>query len=291
MTPQQLITEAGELLSLPEVCIRINQLADDPKSSSDEMGQVISQDAALSARLLKIVNSAFYGFPGKIDTISRAITIIGTKELRDLAMLTAACGVFGGIPRNLINMETFWHSSITCGVLARNLARTCQVLHPERLFLMGVLHDIGRLLMLQQLPNESRDIMLISKGRDDLIATAEREVLGFTHLDVGYELASAWGFPIPIQSAIRWHHAPEQSTRDNLECYIIYISNILADALVWDGDLDQAKEQIVPSVWQFTGLTPKQCDQAIAEISGEVRELYSILMEQSVSNGRRNQST
>ncbi|MCW8944546.1 MAG: HDOD domain-containing protein [Sedimenticola sp.] len=290
MTPRQLISEAGDLLSLPDVCIRINQLADDPTSSALDMGQVISQDAGLSVRLLKIVNSAFYGFPGRIDTISRAITIIGTKELRDLAMLTAACSVFTGIPRNLINMETFWHSSLTCGVLARNLARSCQVLHPERLFLMGVLHDVGRLLLLQQLPVQSRDVLLISKGRDDLISSAEREVFGFSHTELGYELANEWGLPTPIRSAMRWHHSPEQADQDELECYLIYLANRLADALMWDNDLALVKDQITPNTWQITGLSHEQCDLAIAEISSEIRELYAILMDQPQPTSRQDQS-
>ncbi|WP_428607225.1 HDOD domain-containing protein [Sedimenticola sp.] len=280
MTPRQLINEAGDLVSLPEVCFRINQLADDPTSSAHEIGQVISQDTTLSARLLKIVNSAFYGFPGRIDTISRAITIIGTKELRDLALMTAACNLFNGIPSNLINMERFWHSSLACGVLARRLAEASQVLHPDRLFVMGVLHDIGRLVMFQQLPVPSRDILLISKGRDDLIVVAEREVLGFTHGDVGYELASDWLLPTPICSAIRWHHLPEQATTNLLECQLIYISNILADALVWDSDLKTEMERIQSGSWSLTGLTPAVCQQAVSELGNEIRELYAILMGQ-----------
>ncbi|MCW8891230.1 MAG: HDOD domain-containing protein [Sedimenticola sp.] len=290
MTPRQLIVNAGNLVSLPDVCIRINQLADDPSSSAQDMGEIICQDAALSARLLKIVNSAFYGFPGRIDTISRAVTIIGTKELRDLAIMTAACNVFTGIPRNLINMETFWHSSLTCGVLAKNLAGACQVLHPERLFLMGVLHDIGRLLLLQELPVQSRDVLLISKGRDDLISSAEREVFGFAHTEVGSELANEWGLPTPIRSAIRWHHSPEQADQDELECYLIYLANRLADALIWDNDLALVKEQITPNAWQITGLTPEQCDLAISEISGEIRELYAILMDQPQTPSHQDQS-
>lgn len=278
MTPQQLVAEAGDLISLPEVCVRINQMVNDPKSSADEIGDIICQDAALSARLLKIVNSAFYGFPGPIDTISRAITIIGTRELSELAMMTAFCSVFTGIPSNLVNMETFWRSSLTCGSLARALAKRCKVLHPERLFVMGVLHDAGRLVIFQQLPAESRDILLISQGRDDLIVSAEREVLGFTHGEVGYELACDWNLPDPIASAMRWHHLPDQAEQDRLECYLVYIANIVADALVWDGDLSRVGEQILPSAWQMTGLGVSDYEQAIPEISSEIRELYAILM-------------
>lgn len=278
MTPQQLISEAGDLISLPEVCVRINQMVNDPKSSAGEIGDIISQDTALSARLLKIVNSAFYGFPAPIDTISRAITIIGTRELCDLAMMTAFCSVFTGIPSNLVNMETFWRGSLTCGSLARALARRSQVLHPERLFVMGVLHDVGRLVIYQQLPTEARDILLISKGRDDLIVSAEREVLGFTHGEVGYELAREWNLPGPIASAMRWHHLPDQAEGDILECHLVYIANIVADALVWDGDLAAVREQILPSAWEVTGLGAEDYEAAIPEISGEIRELYGILM-------------
>ncbi|WP_260293794.1 HDOD domain-containing protein [Sedimenticola hydrogenitrophicus] len=278
MTPRQLIRNAGDLVSLPEICVRINQLVDDPTSSAEEMAQVISQDASLTARLLKIVNSAFYGFPGRIDTIARAITVIGTRDLRDLALMTAACELFTGVPANLIDMERFWHSSLTCGVLARRLARSCRVLHPDRLFVMGVLHDIGRLVLFQQLPVASRDILLISKGRDDLIVAAEREVFGFTHGDVGYELACDWRLPAPICSAIRWHHLPEQATTDLIECTLVYIANILADSLVWDSEPGVELERVLPGSWQITGLTPVECERAVSEMGDEVRELYAILM-------------
>lgn len=285
MTPRQLVRESGDLASLPEVFVRINQLVDDPTSSALEIGQVISQDTHLTARLLKLVNSAYYGFPGRIDTIARAITIIGTRELRDLALMAAACERFTGIPTDLISMERFWHTALTCGVLARRLAAHSRVLHPERLFVMGVLQDIGRLLMFQLLPLESRDILLISRGREDLVVAAEMEVLGFTHGEVGYRLACDWQLPTPIRSAIRWHHQPERATADAVECALVHLASLLADALEWGGELSGDLERVPPGSWQITGLTPVQCELAVSGLGDEIRELYAILMARAAEPG------
>ena len=109
------IEDITDIPSLPEIFIRVNEVVNNPRSSLEDVGKVISEDTGLTARLLKIVNSAFYGFPSHIETISRAVTIVGTQQLRDLALATSVIRLFSGIPHDLLDMESFWRHSVACG--------------------------------------------------------------------------------------------------------------------------------------------------------------------------------
>lgn len=278
LTPSQLVQEIQQVVSLPDACIRINQLIEDPRSSAGDIADVIMQDTDLSARMLRLVNSAFYGLPGPVETISRAVTIVGTKELRDLAVMTAACDLFQGIPGELLNMSDFWHYSVSTGILTRRLAKECHVLHNERLFVMGVLHDIGRLVILQHLPEKARDILLIADGRMALLPYAENEVLGFTHAEVGFELVRSWGLPESISTVIHWHHEPLEPRDFRLETALIHIGQALAFDMVWSGDPAQSLAMIDPKIWDTTGLSSDLCLALSAETGAEIMELFAVLM-------------
>ncbi|WXG55891.1 MAG: HDOD domain-containing protein [Candidatus Sedimenticola sp. (ex Thyasira tokunagai)] len=276
--PDALIEQSGNLLSLPEACIRVNELLDDGQSSAAEIAAVIIQDTALSSRLLKVVNSSFYGFPGRVETISRAITLVGSKELRDLAIISAAGNLFTGIPGDLINMPNFWYHSVSSGAVARALAKERHVLHPERLFVMGVLHDIGHLVLCQQLPEQSRDALLISKGRDELVPLAEEEVFGFTHQEVGYLLAASWKLPESLQAAIRWHHQPEEAEHHTLEATLVNIGSAVADVMLREEDLQEITELVLPQVWQLAGVSPEIIPEIVMTVHNEITELFSLLI-------------
>ena len=224
-------------------------MVEDANSSAQDISKVIMQDANLSARLLRLVNSAYYGLPGKVATISRAITFVGTSELRDLTIVTTSCNLFSGIPGSMINMKDFWHFSIATGILARQFSRQCNLLNPERLFVVGVLHDIGRLVLLSYLTSQARDILLIAHGKNQLFTSAEEEVLGFTHCEVGYELIRSWQLPQSISDAIRHHHHPESATEHQLEAALIHIAQALAYDLVWPSESDTSTENIDEKAW------------------------------------------
>jgi HD-like signal output (HDOD) protein len=145
--PRDLIGKDNELVfSLPTIYFELQAALNDPNKTFQDLGDIISFDPALSARLLKIVNSPFYGFPSKIDTISHATSIIGRDQLTDLALATLVIYQFRGIPNNLFNMEKFWRHSMACGVVARSIAEFRGEKNVERFYLAGILHDIGRLV-------------------------------------------------------------------------------------------------------------------------------------------------
>ena len=286
MNVQELVQQVDTLVSLPEVCVKINQMIDSSDCSAKEMGEVISGDADLSARLLKIVNSAFYGLPGRVDTISRAVTVVGTEELRNLALMTSACQVFKGIPGELVNMNEFWRTGITTGVIARTLARQCGVLHGERLFVQGVLHDIGRLVIFQQLPELSRDILLVANGDDEVQTAAEKDILGFSHAEVGFALLKRWQLPESVLTAVRYHHEPAKAVDYRVETALIHIASTFANGINQGEYLGGALTQVDRRAWKTTGLTAKELEEALEEVQDEVREVIEFMFSPVRRTGR-----
>lgn len=285
MNARELVQQVDTLVSLPEVCVKINQMIESSNVSAKDIGEVIAEDADLSARLLKIVNSAFYGLPGPVDTISRAVTVVGTQDLRNLALMTSACQVFQGIPGELVNMAEFWRIGVSTGVIARTLARHCGVLHGERLFVQGVLHDIGRLVIFRQLPELSRDILLVANGQDDVQTLAEQDILGFTHGEVGFELLARWQLPESVLTSVRYHHEPEQTADYRIETSLIHIASTLANGMNQGECLEDTLAQIDDVVWKTTGLTEEGVASVLEDVSGEVREVIELMFSPASRDG------
>jgi len=154
-----------QLTSFPDIYYRINKAINDTRSSAFYLAEVISKDTSLSTNLLKIANSAFYGLPSKVDTITRAITLIGLNEISTLAMGVLAMRFFKGIPQKLIDMKTFWIHSIACGSIASIIARNKKGLEEERFFVAGMLHDMGRLVTAITLPQRTVQAVLESRKK------------------------------------------------------------------------------------------------------------------------------
>jgi len=225
--PEDLVAKEVELCSLPDVYFRIMDVLKSNTSSVSAIAEVIAKDPSLSAKLLKLVNSAFYGFPSKVDTIPRAVMIIGVAELSMLAVGVSTIQAFSGIPEELVNMREFWKHSIACGVLARNIARRKAGISPERLFVGGLLHDIGRLVMYKRLPRASTQALLFSRFNGLPFFEAEKDVLGFEHARVGAMLMKEWKFPPSLTNMVKYHHNPAAALII-MEPAIIHLANSLA---------------------------------------------------------------
>lgn len=275
ITPTELVTGVVRLVSLPEVCIRVNEMLEDPKINATDIGKVISQDTGLTARLLKIVNSSFYGFPSRIETVSRAVTVIGLRELRGLVLAASAVEAFSKIPNDVLNMVKFWRHSVYCGVVAKILAQRCHVLHSERLFVAGLLHDIGKLIISHRLPNEAREILRLQRESGISDIEAERQVLGFDHAIVGGELLKTWQMPKTLMSAVRYHHAPQESDDALIDVSLVHIANALTFIAEQGLDTEVGSHDIELYAWQTTGL-----DQSITdEVFKEAGELFTEALE------------
>ncbi len=253
-SPRDLISEDETIFSLPEIYFELQEGLNDPDKTFQDIGEIIRCDAALTARLLKIVNSPFFGFPSEIETISHAISIIGMNQLTDLALATLVIYQFRGIPNSLFNMEKFWRHSMSCGVAARSIAEFRGEKNVERFYLAGILHDIGRLVIFKKEPALAREAFVRSKEQPENIFLSERELMGFDHADVGGELLKAWKLPPRLVEAVAFHHQPQAAKRYPFEAAVIHTSDYIVHVLNAGSDDEFSEPQLHPKSWDIIGL-------------------------------------
>ncbi len=254
-------------------------MVEDPNSTVEKIGQLISQDPALTVRVLSIANSPFYGFSSEVSTISRAVTVLGTRQIRDIVMSMAATKAFDGIPNDLISMDDFWYHSIYCGLLAHELGGCLGRVEREAIFVAGLLHDIGHLIMFSKLPDLTHEAILRTLQVENPLSLheAEREVIGVDHTEIGGELARVWKLPEHIYACIAYHHNPAAAPYHQQEVAVIHIANHIASLPYSTGITEEDMKGIVPACWEITGLSHADiapaADAAQAKIA-EVKNLY-----------------
>ncbi len=275
--PNDLLRDKVDLPSLPDIFSRIVEIMSDPISSADDFANVIQKDPALTARLLKVVNSAFYGFGSKIGTISRAVAIIGTKELYALCLGTSVMTIFRDIPNALVNMPSFWKHSIACGVVAKLLAQKKNIFETERFFVAGLLHDIGRLIIFKHLPEHANQTLALATESQKLLFETENEVLGFDHAKAGGILIKKWKLPEDLGHMIRFHHAPENAY-DQTEAAVIHLADIMVNALQIGSSGERFVSGINPAAWKAIELPETIFSEILDEAYLKISELTGVLV-------------
>ncbi|VAX09246.1 Predicted signal transduction protein [hydrothermal vent metagenome] len=274
--PLALITANMNQLSLPDISIRLNDMVNDPNCSIADIGSLIFQDAALSARLLKIVNSAFYGFPSKIDTISMAITVIGTRQLRDLVLATSVIGKFQQFPEGLISIDTYWYHNLISATATRLIADKLHIRNSERFFIAGLLHDIGKLVMYLTEPEISRQVLKRMNEPHDDVTQLEIDAFGFDHATLGGELLRQWKLPDSLVEPVTYHHHPADAQYYPQETAAVSLANAIANTIEppysTDDDLP-----IDTSIWKTLGIKDSDLDDLICETRLAFSNTVSIL--------------
>ena len=229
--------------SPPIMYFQLKEALNNPNSAFDDFAKIISTDPALTSRLLKIVNSAFYGLSSQVETISHALNIIGTNQLVDMALASAVTSTFRGIPRDLINMEAFWMHSVATGVAARKIGEYKKMEEADRFYLGGMLHDIGSLVLFKELPEKSKKVLEYCKKKNVSLSSVEIEAFGMNHAEVGGMILAGWNLPERIVEIVRYHHDPMESKKYFIEASIIQ----LADHMVHEMDIGKSGEPKVPN--------------------------------------------
>lgn len=227
---EDLARKVTQLASFPDVAFRVNDLLADENSGADAFGAVIEPDPALNAALLRLANSAMYSVGGTVSSVARAVTVVGLREVRDLAFGICATKAFEGIPNELTTVEDFWKHSLYCAVASRNIGKLLNIGGGDSLFTAGLLHDIGHLAMFNQDPVRSRASLELSIEQSDGLSPylSEREVFGFDHMDVGASLAEQWDLPETLRASIAYHHEPFESDAVIDSALVVHVANSVA---------------------------------------------------------------
>ena len=239
----KILEKIKELPTLPTVFSRLSDAMSNPRITNDEIAEIISSDQAAALKVLKVVNSAFYGFSGRIDTISRAILYLGLNEVRNLVFALSVINLFKK-KKALMNFRPaeFWSHSIGVGIVTRIIGSTIQIPNLENFFLAGILHDIGKLILFEHAPDDYEKVLEKVEEKRCLIMEAEKEVLGFDHAKIGELLAAKWNLPPTIKNAIRYHHSGMMDGSTDKLVAAVYIADITARAL----ELGYPGDDLVP---------------------------------------------
>ena len=270
-SPESILAADPVLVSLPEVFMRIREVLSDPASTVEEAAAVIGKDPSLTAKLLKLVNSAFYARtlrvsgglpPGPVDTLSRAVMLLGLNQLSTLAMGVSVMPLFKDIPAGCIDMRQFWRHSIGVGLVAKLLAIRMHDPSPERFFVAGLLHDIGRLVLYKQVPAAAGASLAAAAASGRHLVVVERELFGFDHGELGGMLLRKWRFPESLEQAVWRHHAPVSGEVPQ-EPSIVCVADMIAGAVLPGSSGERLVPRHDPAAWDAVGLTPADLPELV----------------------------
>ena len=270
----RIIAQVEDLPTLPRTVLKITELVNDPKSSARDLARIITDDQVLAARLLRLVNSSFYGFPQRISTITGAIVLLGFDAIRNLLLTTSVFDLFPNRKNTrLIRQEQFWDHSLGCAVAAKVLGNHLRYDKVEELFVSGLLHDIGKIVEMIFLPAAFKEIVKRVKDENILMIAAEERILGYCHPEVGKLLAEKWNLPPKLTNVILHHHHPSEAGRFALEAAIVHLADILCRALNIGYGGDNKMPALDKTAWNSLRIKSEAIESLMAEIDKEFNEI------------------
>jgi len=274
------IQSLGDVATLPEVTIKIIQIVEDPKSTVRDLHVVIKNDPALSVKVLKVVNSAFYGLPGQVASVDRAIILLGLSAVKNIAIAASIARLFKG--RRIsehFSASDLWRHSVAVAVTAQDIAKLSpHPVLPDEIFVAGIIHDIGTMVQRQACPNEFAEAVnrCVATGGDFLIC--ERQAMGADHQAFGVGLTTKWKFPRHLRAAVGFHHNPESLSVElrNLAT-LVQTADILCCQEKIGFYLTAQNATITEEMLEQLGITPEQIDGLRETLAEKVADAESVL--------------
>ncbi len=274
--PADIVRHEVGLASFPDIYFRIREILDNPRSSAQDIANVVNTDVGFSAKLLKLVNSPFFGFSATIDSVARAVSLVGVKEISTLALGISTINYFQNIPPELMDMKIFWRHSLRCAVFAKLLAAK-KNLPSDRFFTAGLLHDVGRLVIFKNMPYASVEAMLYARGDMVPLVEAETEVLGYNHAEIGRLLLEAWKFPSALKDVIAAHHSP-QMIQARIDAAIVQLADIMANVAEISAGGMFALPPMDMQDWQILDILPRELASLMELHDAHFEEITSVLL-------------
>ncbi len=272
------ISDVGEIATLPEVTVKIIQIVENPKSTARDLHEVIKNDPALSARILKVVNSAFYGLPGQISSIDRAIVLLGLSAVKNIAIAASMTHLFNSGP----SIEGFsgaevWKHSIAMGVTARLLSAAQGKPAVEECFLAGIIADLGLLVARQVFPKQLAEVIAEFQATGQPYCDIENKIIGADHQAFGAALAAKWRFPQNLCTTIGYHHRPEALAASNQELpTLVCLADILVSKAAIGFCTYREDDEVPQGAMDVLKLTPEKVQAVLDQIPDQVASVESI---------------
>jgi HD-like signal output (HDOD) protein len=246
-----------------------------PQCSLSMIGDTIEKDVDLTARLLRFANSAYCGFSTKLSTVAEAISLIGIQQVQDLLTASSVIERFAGVSSEFVSVQSFWQHSLATGIGARLIAMEGRLPKPDRLFVAGLLHDIGRLVLFLQTPRQAEKIFRLYQSERMLLREAEVRVLGFDHQNVAEALLHSWKYPPTLVMAVGYHHQPCGCEAAKVEASVVHLADHLVNAMRVGNSGEKFVPPLNPQAWTALGLQP----DVLAHVVNGIDEQFEAVAE------------
>ena len=259
------IEKLGDLPTLPHVVQRLAAMIGRPTVSTEEIGSIIEKDQVLAAKVLRLANSPFYGFPSRIGSVPHAVIVLGFNVVKGLTLCASALSIMKDA-----GMDQLWRHSLGVAITANLLAARLEIKNPEELFVAGLLHDIGKVVLYVKWPGVGTSIKdALQAGGDRSLFDVEKDVTGLSHADIGGCLANAWHLPITLREPILYHHDPALAKEATLQTAIVHVADILVKGLACGNPGDDLIPPLSKAAWDMVGLDEQSLNECIEKVSSE----------------------
>jgi putative nucleotidyltransferase with HDIG domain len=273
---RNILNRVDELPEVPQTALRVIQLLNDPDTDVTSLADVISSDQALTAKVLRLCNSVYYGLSRKVTTISEAVMIIGFSSIKSLVMMiTTQSTLNKGLLGYKLNAGDFWEHSIGTAEICRYLAVELKHDEPEECFIAGLIHDIGKMVLNQYALPEVYKATNLHQKESIPIYEAEQKILNFDHAAIGGALAERWNFPPMLVESIRCHHSFETSVEQGKVDFLptlVATANLLEQMLRKDPVAQLRFQQEAPLIAEVLKIKPSDLDTLLPILNKKVEE-------------------
>jgi len=268
----------ASLGSYAPVLEEIEALLESPECSLVTVGEAIQKEPDLTARLLRLANSSFYGFSSRLTTVTEAISLIGIQQVQDLILASSIIGQFKGVDDEFVSMESFWQHSLACGIAARLLALEKRLPKADKFFVAGLLHDIGRLVLFARAPHLAQQVFKVYGSERILLIDAEKRALGFDHQEIAGGIMQLWKFPDNLIQAVACHHNPIAADIARQEASVVHLADHLVNAM----HLGSSGERHIPPLsmraWETLGLPTTVLSTIMTGIDDQIGAVQEVFL-------------
>jgi putative nucleotidyltransferase with HDIG domain len=241
-----------------------------PQCSLSTVGAAIEKDPDLTSRLLRLGNSPFYGYTSRLTSVAEAISLIGIQRVQDLLQASSIIERFSGVEEKYVNMQSFWRHSLACGIAARVVAMELRLPKPDKFFVAGLLHDVGRLVLLGQSPDAAQQVFVLYNSRRMLLREAEMKVLGFDHQQIGGALLRHWKYPVALVGAVASHHHPAMAEVGRQEASVVHFCDYLVNAMQIGCSGEQYAPPLSMKVWEGLHLPLETVSSIVGAVDDQI---------------------
>ena len=274
--------------AMPGAALRLLALMDAPEITAQQIEGVLRQDPGLTANLLRLANSAYFGIPTQVGSVRQAVMLLGFKRLTQ--MVVAACAgplMDPPVPGYDLPAGELWRHSLAVSVAAEGLVVELSLQGAEEIFTAALLHDIGKIVLGRFLQGETEPIrMALERGMS--FTAAEADLFGTTHAEIGADVLAKWALPEPMIHAVRWHHSPEEAGSPQVMLDVVHVANMLCLMMGIGAGRDGLHHRPSPAATRRLGLTTAHLEKVASRTLQWVAELSQLVMEPNVQTGDLN---